>query len=387
MKTRISILALMIAAISFNGASAQRNRLISPMITPGGRPTAADSRLAPAGHTTTRPGTSTPTTEPDNTAVIAEIKTRYGQSYNSAMNFCTRLPAQVNGAKVAAGVSLGTSIVGTLAGGAALTTGIMKMGKDKEIGELYDSMEEHRSMAAGGLPVNTTPAEADAYVAAAEKFISMSQAERDGLKEANDLIKIAYGMKIMYERDMEKMQELSQKSATLGTVRTVGNFVAGGAGAASAISAFVGAGQFDALIKDMNACDSHVRDIRGQREELAAVAPADVALAQMDDIIDACAGLNSKNIADVKNKLVATGIISSISGAAGLVGGVTSAIAGAKENKGAIGSRDTKGLNMASTVLAGVTTGTALTSTVISGVMLSDLMKNGKVAEACASAF
>jgi len=381
MNMRISILAVAVAALGLNDASAQvRGRTTSTRDTgraikilgASPKPTSA-SPSAPA----------TPTTPPDDSAVVAEVKTRYSASYNKAMNFCTRLPAQMTGAKLAAGISLGTSAVGTLAAGTALGTGIAKAVKDKEMGKIKDDMDKRPDL---GVFDSTAGLDKDKALRAAEDFIKMAPAQRDKL-DKDGLLMVAYGLKIMNEQDQAKMNELSKKSAALGTVRTVGNFIAGGASAGSAISAFVGAAQFDNLIKDMNACDSHVRDIKGQRDELKALAPNDALLADMDDIVAACSGLNSRNIGDVKNKLTAVGIISSVGAATGIAGGITSAVAGSKEAHGALGAKDTKGLNIASNVLAGVTTATAGTSTVISGIMLSDLVKNSDTADTCAGAF
>jgi len=358
MKTRISILALAIAAISLNDASAQvRGRASSTRDTgraikilgASPKPTSA-SPSAPA----------TPTTPPDDSAVVAEVKTRYAASYNRAMNFCTRLPAQMNGAKLAAGISLGTSALGTLAAGTALGTGIAKSALDNKIGAAQSKL--------------------DTLLAASDEEFKAAIADGSLLALLQENDKELSNLKAALDKD-------KQTSAALGTVRTVGNFVAGGASAGSAISAFVGAAQFDNLIKDMNACDSHVRDIKGQRDELKALAPNDALLADMDDIVAACSGLNSRNIGDVKNKLTAVGIISSVGAATGIAGGITSAVAGSKEAHGALGAKDTKGLNIASNVLAGVTTATAGTSTVISGIMLSDLVKNSDTADTCAGAF
>jgi hypothetical protein len=183
-----------------------------------------------------------------------------------------------------------------------------------------------------------------------------------------------------------------KKSNTLGTVRTVGSFVAGGTSVVSAATSFVGAGALDKLVKDMNACDSYVREIKSQRAELEFVAASDPALEQMDRVIDGCSGLNSRNISDIKSKLTASGIVSAVGAATGIAGGVTSLMAGKREKNGALAAASgkdggTKELNMASNVLAVATTATSLGSAVIGGVTLADLMKNGEVAEKCKAAF
>jgi len=202
--------------------------------------------------------------------------------------------------------------------------------------------------------------------------------------EPSELGMKACNMQISQSPQPLQPEQKGGQSNPLGTARTVSSFIAGGTSAASAISSFVGVATLDTLVKDMNACDSYVREIKGQRAELEAEAPKDPLLAQMDDIIANCSGLNSRNIADVKGKMIATGVISATGAATGIAGGITSAVAGSKE-KG--GSTDTKGLNIGSSILTGTTTAAGLTSTILSGVVLSDLHKNGDVAARCASAF
>jgi glycerol-3-phosphate dehydrogenase len=176
-----------------------------------------------------------------------------------------------------------------------------------------------------------------------------------------------------------------QQPNPLGVGRTITSFVSGATAATSAIASFVGVATLDGLIREMNACDSYVREIASLRTELAAEAPADRLLAQMDDIVTSCSGLNSRNITDVRGRMIATGVISATGAVTGTAGGIVSAVAGS--SSGPQGNRGTPGQNIATTVLTGATAATGVASTVLSGTVLSGLQRNADVAARCASAF
>jgi hypothetical protein len=234
-----------------------------------------------------------------------------------------------------------------------------------------------------------------------EKFTSKNSGGIERVRmddQRQELLESMPGQKAKLDKEkaalLAEKDALGKKSDTLGTVRTVGNFAAGGTSAVSAATSFVGMSQLDDLIKDMNACDSYVREIKEQRFELADEDPADALLPEMDRIIAACSGLNSSNIQDIKGKMMASGIISSVGAGTGIAGGVTSVIAGGKEKKGADPTLSntktetgTKGLNLASNILAGVTTATSATSVVLGGVTLAELANNDDTAKACRDAF
>ena len=171
------------------------------------------------------------------------------------------------------------------------------------------------------------------------------------------------------------------KADPLNTGRMIGSFIAGGTSAVSAVSSFVGVSTFNSLIQDMNACDSYVREISSIRTELAAEDPSDSLLAQMDDIVTSCSGLNSRNISDVRGMMIANGVISTTGAVAGTAGGAVALATGAQGGKG------TAGQNIAVTALTGTTAATGIASTILSGMTLSGLKKNGEIAARCATVF
>ncbi|MDR3208717.1 MAG: hypothetical protein LBT45_02595 [Rickettsiales bacterium] len=303
-------------------------------------------------------------------AATDEILGRYNASLGKAQSFCSALPEQIGRVKLMSGISLGATAVGTIGGGAAVATGIIKWNNDKKIDGMVDPAvvkaraEELQTKAKDR---TITPQEADELVLLAkhikddkEKF---PQAEKD-LKDAKD------------------------HSNTMGNVRTAGAFVSGAGGAVGAATSLGSLKTLDDLITYMNACDSYVNEIDKQLMELRFAEPDNPAIAKMNAVVNNCKGMSSKNIADIKGKLKVGGVISAVGGAAGILGGITSMMAknGASAT-GAEGKESTKGLNMAANISSGVASVGNLGGAIISGVALSGLMKNGDIAKKCAESF
>ena len=401
------------------------------------------ARITTGGHTQIRPPANVPTRAPavsaaigaaegatiiesplpDN-AVVNEIFSRYSVSYSKANKFCGNLSGRLNNLKVMAGISTASSAVGTAFAGTAIVTGAMKSGKDKQIEKIQGEMAERNAaspemeeydildgrkgykveksidnglISYEGEPIISRTSLAspenmidkDRAIKAAEDFLKMTQSQRDAL-DTEGLLYAAYGMKMMNEQDQAKIDGLAKKSQGLGTARTVTSFAAGGTSAVATTFSFLGAAQIDDLIKDMNACDSYVREIKSERGELLAegLGEGHSTIKQMTQIAGDCSGFNSGNISAIKSKFIATGVLSAVGTATGVAGGITSAIAGSKEKDGAsarasVKDGGTKGWNTASNTLAIVTTATSATSTILSATMISDLIKNSDIADRC----
>ncbi|MDR3208573.1 MAG: hypothetical protein LBT45_01860 [Rickettsiales bacterium] len=276
---------------------------------------------------------------------INEIKIRFSASYEKAKSFCSTLPADIDKIKILAGIGIGAGATGTIAGGTALVAGIIKSKIDK--------LE------------NMTAEQLLEYARRLEKDAGALEMERSNL---------------------------AQKSKNMGNVRTAGAFVSGAGGIVGAASSFGGLKTLDALIVDMNACDSYVREIEKQAMELRFAAPDEPSLAKMSAIVKNCKGMSSKNIADIKSKIKAAGVISAVGAAAGVAGGITSAIATSNERQGAsaagaAGKDSTKGLNMAANISSGIAAAGGLGGAIISGAALSGLINNAELADKCAGMF
>jgi len=327
-----------------------------------------------------------------------EIIGRYNTSLDKAKLFCPGLSEKIDFVKTMAGIGIGTGVGGTVAGGVATGAGFWKLHNDDVVGatKMMTKMEETRAKIDANVN-STSNAEDDEFI-------------KNALGLANNKSKLPKPAK-----DLKKAEELSRG---LGYVRTGGAFVAGATGLGGAISAKFGTDTLDKLIADMNACDSYVREIEKQKDELTFTAPDNPTLAQMNKIVNSCKGMNSKNIAEVKNNLKTAGIISAIGAAAGIVGGGASIVAdkmehpsAPKEKKdttkqetapaaqtppatttptktpAAPSDKDIKGWNMAANISSGVAALAGLGGAIFSGATLSGLNKNSDTAAKCKEAF
>jgi hypothetical protein len=152
------------------------------------------------------------------------------------------------------------------------------------------------------------------------------------------------------------------------------------------VSSFVGLGQIDNLAANMERCEQSVKEIDQQKWELQFASPNDPTIHEMQKIIDACQGMNAKNIKEVKGRLAASGVITALGGIAGIAGGFTSMSAVSKE-KDSNNKEDTSTLNNASNILSVGATAAGLVGTILSGVTLFGLIKNDETAARCKAAF
>jgi hypothetical protein len=306
-------------------------------------------------------------------AAVDEIIGRYNVSLGKARTFCTALPEQINKVKLMAGISVGAGALGTIGGGTAVVTGVIKWTNDKKIDETVD------------------PAKIRAR---AEELQAKSNAKTITPQESQELVVLTKHIqdnKGKFPQVEKDLKAAKNSSITMGNVRTIGAAVSAVGGGVGAATSFGGLKTLDDLIANMNACDSYVQEINRQKMELTFAAPDDPTIARMDAIIKNCDGMSSKNIASVKSKLKISGIFSAVGAAAGVAGSITSAVAVSKEKGGASatasGKNGTKCLNMAANISSGVATVGNLGGAILSGTVLAGLNKNSGIAEACAGSF
>ena len=298
----------------------------------------------------------------DDNAAVNEIISRYNASLGKAKASCAGLSEQIDKVKLMAGIGIGAGAVGTIAGGTALATGIMKSQVDDDIQKYLKQQDDLDNIL-----------------------------KSKDLSNPGSLVELRNALNALNTQSDKMLTDAKNKSQTLGNIRTGGAFVAGAGGAVGAATSFSGTALLDKLAGDIDMCNSYVAEIEKQTTELRLESPDDPAIAGMSKIVESCKGLNSKNIADVKSKLTAGGILSVVGAAAGITGGITSAIAVSKEKAGASATTDgengTKGLNMAANISSGVAAAGNLGGAILSGVVLSGFMKNGEIAEKCKNAF
>ncbi|MDR3208610.1 MAG: hypothetical protein LBT45_02055 [Rickettsiales bacterium] len=343
-----------------------------------------------ASSSTGESGESAATAADDGTqAAVDEIIARYNPARQRAADTCPLISGGLDKIKTFAGISTGASAGGTVAGGAAAVTGFMKAGNDETISaksqniagyygysEYIDTVKKVSEFS------KKTPEEKGAAIGKGEM-----------LNIANNLNKQAVPQSDIDTMNRE-MDSMKNDSKFYGDIRTGGSFVAGGTGAVSAATSFIGVGQFDDVIKNMNSCTSAVQEIDRIRTELQFADSTNAAISEMTKIVDSCSGMKSNNISNIKGKLMATGVISSVGGVLGIVGGITSLIAGNREEQepGALGGLSVKDggtseLNTASNYLAAGASAASLASMIFGAVAVDGLVKNGAIVDKCKGAF
>ena len=176
----------------------------------------------------------------------------------------------------------------------------------------------------------------------------------------------------------ERLNDLQKTFNVQSRVRAAGSFAAGAFGAAGALTAKSGYDKLDDAIGHMDKCGSHVKEIDVQKMKLSFADPGNPILAEMDNIVKSCGGMNPKVFEDIKGKLKAAGIMQAVGGAAGVAGGVTSL---------AIKQKYDDNADTAATVLSGAAAvGTGI-GAIIGAAALAGLIKNGDIAKTCADAF
>ena len=296
-----------------------------------------------------------------------EISVLFSELQNNA-KICDELPSQINKIKLSAGIGIGTGAIGTIGGTTAVVTGMMKSKQDKKASDI-------------------------------RALLAMNE---DDFEKAVDQGKVTEVFKnLTNQNDTEnnkaalskEKQEINEKSQKLGNIRTISSGVAGVANTGGAIVSFMSAKDFDKIISDMDECEMVVEKIDNLKSRAEVETPDDTStIEKMQTIVDSCKGLNSGNIKDIKNKMFAAGVASSIGGVTGITGAILSASAVKKEKGDAsIATKSkaeggTKGLNTASNILAAGTAVASATGAVLSGVTLVGLNKNSDIAGKCADA-
>jgi hypothetical protein len=283
------------------------------------------------------------TARADDNAIIAEIMGRYNASFAKAQSFCSGLPEKINSVKRMVGVSIGAGALGTVAGAAGAAAGFIKSSND---------------------------ADAEKKIARLIELVGADDAKKMEAVKSLEMQKILtyfLGETLANQRGASKMY---------GVARTAGSAMSGAGAGVGAAAALGGVKVLDELILNMNACDSYVREIESQKNELAFSAPNDPNIAKMGGVVESCKGMSSKNIDEIKGKLKAAGIISIIGAAAGVAGGVVSAVA-----------KNGEGLNMTANISAAASAGANIGGALISAAALGGLNKNGDIANRCAMSF
>ncbi len=277
------------------------------------------------------------------------------------------------------------SAVGTVVSTSALSTGIMKSNKDKEIEkkeEIFDLLKS-----------KTEGLSQEEIRNKAVELVEILDTER------RDIIE---GFKKEFtENDIDSLkQELDKdvkKSKQLGHARTglmAGATATSAASMGTSIGSVVG---LKKLTEKMQSCNSALKDLKivkgqvfaeldGKDENDATVKQAKANVNKAENIMGSCKEFDNKILTAMYNKSVASASISGVGSAVGLVGTITSAIANTdktRNNDSDKGKKKEKALNLTSNITAGIVAGTSGTTTILSGITASQVKKESEKAGKC----
>lgn len=295
-----------------------------------------------------------------------DIITQYKETAVMAKKACKSISGSIQNIMILGGVATVSSSIGTVSAGIATVAGFQKIEEDRKVLDFTLELENIEKMNE-------------------KQFLAW-------LERLGELQAMEKAVQAKKDRCDAK-----KRSETLGNIRTIGDFVAGGTSAISAgttIGAVVSV-NFDDLKKNMKDCEKYAKEISKIKTDLMGIDLSDPMIPEMDRIVSRCRNFNLENIDGVKTALTIAGIVSIAGTGTGIAGGIFSNTAVQLEKQGALGSISvndtervgTKEYNDAANILSAVTTATSLTSGLLSGIPLINLNKNLETAKSCESAF
>ena len=275
---------------------------------------------------------------------------------------CGGISEELNTMKTLAGIGTAVSAVGTVAGGAAVATGVMKSNTDTEIAEWKKILSEiDESAELNGV-----------------KYEKITQEELDALfAGASDKNGAVSG----------KVDALEQKSKTLGNIRT-GTLAA--TTATNIAGAAVGGVNMKkargSLSEQVSECLASVKELSaayGQARISRTASEED--LGRIETIVRVCDEWSTVDLSKIDNRATGAFASSVVGAATGAAGTITSALANSN------GVRDgdpikEKNLNTASNVLAGGATVASGAATIFNATQISAIKRASTVADACEGA-
>ena len=277
---------------------------------------------------------------------------------------CSGIDDSLSDLKTKAGINTAVTAVGTVAGGVALGTGIAKVGVDKEQQALEEKVKK---------------------LIAEKSNIPIQQLEIANEAEFRAALHRAANGDSAISADKKKIEELEQKSKTLGNVRTgtlAANTVTNIAGTAIAATNKVD----ESLEEKINKCVSAVKDLSSAK--LAAKVEntaTDVELAKAEKIITACRDYEYIDIKPINKRATGAAVASGIGIGTGFVGTITSAVANTDKTRAGDEQKE-KSLNTTANVMSGASTVASATATIFNATQISAIKKVATVAEACEGA-
>ncbi len=300
---------------------------------------------------------------------MAHANTDLAAAIENVCTACGNISAELTDMKKMAGITTTVTGVGTVAGGAALGTGIAKAGVDKEIEELEAQISELKK-SRSGVPVE-----------------KLEIANKNEFNQSLDDFVRTYSAELQ-----QKAAELSaaeKKSKTLGNVRTGTMAAATATNIAGAVMSGTNRVKGD-LKQQIDECLASVKTLSNVRMQARIDGSAtDTELAHVENIIHACEAWTTVDISSINNRSTGATVSSGIGAGLGLAGTITSASANSKGVRNATGDdavQKEKNLNTAANVLAGGTTAASLSATIFNATQISAIKRAATVADECEGA-
>lgn len=274
---------------------------------------------------------------------------------------CGGISNELSHMKTMAGINTAITGVGTVAGGAALGTGIAKAKVDSQVDKYQDLI--------------------DALTAAGAKQVTSIEMFYDTFADA--LAETGTKNGTEFARQLKnKQSQLEQKSKNLGNWRTGTMAAATATNIAGVVIASENKVKGD-LKTQVDTCVAAVKVLEQVRmQAYVAKSNSDAELKRAQDIVNACAEWEYVNLDSINKKSYAATVASGVGAGTGLAGTITSASANSKQVRAGDADKEKK-LNTTANILAGGTTVASGVATVFNATQIGAIKKAVQVAENC----
>ena len=280
-------------------------------------------------------------------------------------NECSGISDAMRDLKLKAGINTAVTGVGTVMGGVALGTGVAKSNVDQEQKELEEKV---------------------AKLIAEKSNIPIENLEIEDEQEfERQILAVVVGNYSDVESDIKKIDQLEQKSKTLGNVRTgtlATSTMTNVAGTAIAATNKVD----DDLETKINKCISATKDLSDSKLAAKVEGSAtDAEIAKAEKIIAACRDWEFVDLKSVNKRATGAAVSSGIGVGTGMIGTITSAVANTEATRKGDEQKE-KSLNTTSNVMAGASTVASAAATIFNATQISAIKKAATVADECEGA-
>lgn len=287
---------------------------------------------------------------------------------SAARESCVGISEELNQMKTMAGIGTAVSAAGTVAGGAAVATGVMKANVDEQ-NKKDISIQAAWAKFKGGTKIELSEDVKQLFLKDMEAWAAKNQ------KLAKEL------------QELRQNSALGQKSEKLGDVRT-------GALAAATLTNTAGAvvggmnmkkakGTLTERVAECLASVKELSNVYGQVRVTGGATP--VELDKVNNIISACDEWSTVDLSKIDTRATGATVSSAAGAAFGLAGTVTSAMSNTDKMRYS-GRQKEENLNKASNALAGTATVASGAATIFNATQLSALKRASTVADACEGA-